>query len=47
MIIIGNFCLHDAGNGKIGIYINNDGEGGEFSEAELAEVIEKFYKEKF
>ena len=44
---IGKFDLWRAGEGKIGITLHGDGEGGEFSEAELAAVVMKFYQEQF
>ena len=44
---IGKFDLWYVRDGKIGITLRGDGEGGEFSEAELAAVVMKFYQEQF
>lgn len=46
-VILGRFVVRNAGPGKVLIHLYGDGEGGEFSEAELAEVVGRFYGEKF
>ena len=46
-VVIGKFRISKSSDGKISIYIVNDGEGGEFDENKLAEVINKFYAENF
>lgn len=45
-IKIGEFILSHPSEGKIWIKCE-DGEGGRFDAAELAEVIRQFYNEKF
>lgn len=45
MIKIGKFKIYQYGNGDI--WIDWDGEGGEFSAADLEKVIDKFYGENF
>jgi hypothetical protein len=44
---VGRFALWNAGFGKVGITLVGDGEGGEFSEVDLAAVVEKFYGANF
>lgn len=46
MITIGPYTIMKMKNGKVWIR-HEDGEGGQFSEAELVEHIGKFYAEKF
>ena len=47
-IIIGKFAIYARnGTGRVGIYLHGDGEGGEFEESALAEVVRRFYEENF
>jgi len=46
MITLGDFTILRMGDGKIWIR-HESGEGGQFDEEKVAEVIAKFYKENF
>ena len=45
-IVIGKYVISESQDG-VWIYLEDDGEGGEFSAEELEKVIDTFYKENF